>query len=745
MKIILLFFIGVLTAVQLRAQENIPIGTWRTHFSYYDTRHLADAGSRIYASAESGLYFFDKTDNSLTKLSKLNGLQEENISTLYYDPDSDQLLIGYHSGNLDVIRDHQIINLDLTATSQVSGSKRLNHITTFGGFAFLATDFGVLKFDLERMEVRETYRQLGRGAEPLLVKQTAVFHDSLFLATAEGVIAASLTENVNLLDYHNWRRYSAGIPDEQVAIIAALDDKLVAGINNDQLYIYNGEWAPTGILAGETFRSATPAGENVLLAHNNVLTEMSSALEIAAVQDILITEVNEAMRDANGKLWVADGNNGLLSNFQGAFQSYTPAGPYSNMIFRLSGNGSSIYALPGGYTLGMTPLRSDAGFYQYSKGEWSSYNVTNTGIPEFKDITDAEYRFGSLFLASAGYGLLQITENGEQIIIDETTSPLENLSSTTRNVMIPAIASGEGGLWVLNYGADHSLHFIANNASWSSFNFNFSEAKYPLDILTVGDQVWMIIDPARGGGIVVFDPVTGSSRYLTAASDNGGLPHEDVYALALDREGLIWVGTDEGIAVFPNPYGVVKGSVNATKPIYENRWLLSDEKVTAIKIDGGNRKWIGTTNGVWLFNDAADQQIINFTTENSPLPENHILDIEINDVTGEVFFATGSGIVSYRGTATASEPKHGKVKIFPNPVSMDFQGTVGISGLATDAIVKITDISGKLVWQQQANGGTATWGVADYRGNRAATGIYLVFSATPDGEDAFVGKIAVIN
>jgi ligand-binding sensor domain-containing protein len=172
---------------------------------------------------------------------------------------------------------------------------------------------------------------------------------------------------------------------------------------------------------------------------------------------------------------------------------------------------------------------------------------------------------------------------------------------------------------------------------------------------------------------------------------------------------------------------------------------LRDDKVTAIAVDGGNRKWMGTERGVWLFNATGEEMIYNFTMDNSPLLSNVIKDIAINHKTGEVFFATDKGIVSYRADATESNSIFQSVKIFPNPVTNSFNGSVGINGLATNATVKITDISGKLIWQTQANGGTATWNVRDYTGRRAATGVYLVFAATSDGVESVVGKIAVVE
>lgn len=178
---------------------------------------------------------------------------------------------------------------------------------------------------------------------------------------------------------------------------------------------------------------------------------------------------------------------------------------------------------------------------------------------------------------------------------------------------------------------------------------------------------------------------------------------------------------------------------------FGNSYLLRDEKVTAIEIDGGNRKWIGTENGVWLFNPFGEEQIYNFNEQNSPLLSKKIIDLEINSQTGELFLMTDAGIASFRSDATEGEAAFSKVKIFPNPVTNQFNGQVGISGLVTDAIVKITDVSGKLIWQTKANGGSASWNVRDYNGSRAATGMYLVFCIAQDGTESMVGKIAVVN
>src|SRR5690606_23777050 len=198
-------------------------------------------------------------------------------------------------------------------------------------------------------------------------------------------------------------------------------------------------------------------------------------------------------------------------------------------------------------------------------------------------------------------------------------------------------------------------------------------------------------------------------------------------------------------AYFANPAAVFGTDVNAVRPDFENRFRLNGAKVTCIAGDGGNVKWVGTERGVWLIGPASDEGIYNFTRQNSPSPDGNIRSIASDGQSGEVFLATDRGMVSFRSDATVSEGNFSSVKIFPNPVTSEFSGLVGISGLAQDAVVKITDISGRLVWQTYAAGGTASWNVRHYNGQRATTGVYLVFSASADGSQEYVGKIAVVE
>jgi hypothetical protein len=177
-------------------------------------------------------------------------------------------------------------------------------------------------------------------------------------------------------------------------------------------------------------------------------------------------------------------------------------------------------------------------------------------------------------------------------------------------------------------------------------------------------------------------------------------------------------------------------------------YLLSGVNINFIAIDGGGRKWFGT-NGAGAFLVSADNmtQLQYFTADNSKLLSNTVMSIALNQQTGEVFFLTDKGLCSYisDATTTATEMTKDNVYAYPNPVTPDYTGLITVVGLTLNADVKILSSNGKLMAEGRSNGGTFTWNGCDRDGNRVASGVYMVVTATDDGKKGTVCKIAVIR
>jgi hypothetical protein len=715
------------------AQTEIPLGQWRMHLSCNSIKHVTFSTDKIYGACESGIMIFDKTDNSLSTYTKLTGLSGTGITAIHFDPSTQYLIIAYEDGNLDFIKDNVSTNFDRLKNSVlITGSKKINHISARNGFAYLSADFGLVVFDLGKLELKETWRDIGAAGGMPVVRASSFSGDSIFLATDEGLQAGNI--NTNLLDFNSWKRFDSGVFTNQVVSVVFFDSRIYTAINGVGILHYeNGNWTQEPYLAGLSYNFLSASAHHMFVGQNSNLWSIDENNAISSIVTAQMNLPQSVIEDSQEKIWIGDSKNGLLSNASGVFTSFIVNGPNTNAHFRLQYHDHAIFSVTGGFSSGGTRLGNSGIINVFHDGLWTTEPAL------VGDITDIEFFNDKRYVSSFGDGVEENDGDGNKTVLNETNSPLQKVTAPD-GVFVTAMEWSADGLWLSNYRATQPLRFLNKEAAWESFSPVNTLARYATDIKTdFAGNLWLAVNPSIGGGLIVFNKDDNFENYFTESPTGGNLPNRNILSMVLDRDGYLWLGTESGVAYF------FDRDEDVVKPIFENRFLLRDDRITAIEVDGGNRKWIGTENGVWLFNSTGEALIFNFTEENSPLLSNRIRDIEINPITGEVFFATDRGIVSYRGDATSSTTEFLPIKIFPNPVAGDFSGMVSISGLATDAYVKITDVSGKLVWQTQANGGTATWNVRNFNNTRASTGVYLVFAASLDGSERAVGKIVVID
>ena len=749
----LIVFLAFFWFQSANGQVDIPVGDWRTHFSYFSGTDLVVYEQEVFVAAGNGFYSLDKSELSTQLLSKIDGFSDVKITALGKDPISQKMIIGYENGNIDVLDGNEIINIDVIKNAALNNSKEYNQIYVKNGFAYLSAGFGVVILDISKDAVKETLSNIGNGGSEIKVNSTIIHEDSIFIATENGIQGANL--NSNLLDFNNWKTFgiTEGLPEVAIKAVSVLDGQLIAGVNEEGIYQYTSSfWTLSDFTTTADFESISENSQGLLICLGDQLFNMNLGFTFEEIQSDKIKAPQRAFYSEDDEIWLTDAISGLIRIQAGQSENFIPSGPFSPIASNLTYENSRIFSFQKSIDQFGNPLRNDSGFDLFSDGTWSNYNNQDFDnvrpIAAVQDLNEVVYDpSGSYYFSSFGYGLMIWDGENNFEIFDENSpgSTLVNADPPERNTFISGVDRSSSGIWVTNYDVSQPLHFRDQDGVWTGYTASLSQTDFPLQLLSVFNAIWMRIDPSKGGGLVAFNYETNQEIFLTDSPGFGDLPSKTVNDIALDEDGQVWVGTDLGIVFFPNPFLVFDGELDASVPIFENRPLLRDERITAIEIDGGNRIWVGTDRGVWLFGEGTDELVYNFTEDNSPLISNQILDIAIHDKTGEVFFATSAGIQSFRGTATKGAGVHQNVKIFPNPVRHNFDGLVGLTGLVNNAIVKITDVSGKLVQEVRANGGTATWNVSDFSGARVSTGVYLIFSASSDGEQTFVGKIAVLE
>ena len=747
------------------------IGEWSDHISYSKSRFLTIGGARVFVSNSEAIFYYNRSDNSVSRLTRVQGLTERGISSIEWNHDQKVLVIGYDNGNIDLWSNGSIYNMPDLLNSSVLGNKEINEIVCKEKFAYLCTGVGILEIDLVRREVSSTYNIVVPG-ESLILNDIAFQGDSIYVAADDGLYSASASAT-NLGNFSLWNKIE--LPDGRYLDIESHPDGLYTILRTeeaDSLGFRDPDLGWQFVLSSPDARGIFHVGDAMLFLESYGVRIFESGIQSGEFAPNAIEERNffDLGMTADSTFWITDDREGLIEfTSEGEVLGISlPEGPRSARVFELAFNEGNLWMVtgrvnrPGNWN---SQFVQD-GFAILSEGEWRSFDWSNSPglrndtIFDLVDVaidpTNREHAY-----LSSWYGGLVEYSNGEVIeVFDYNNSALQERPEVPGTCHVSDSEFDENGnLWILNGYVAEPLVVYTAGGEWRSFNYNgqlSASSRILTDlIITQQNHKWAAYN---GNGIMVYshgesilNDTDDDAIRLSTQTGRGGMHTNEVLCIEEDLDGEIWVGTTEGITVFFTPGDVFSSNPSdAQRIIIEEgssfRYLLEAEAVSSIAVDGANRKWIGTYgSGAFLLAEDGQEQILHFTTSNSPLPSNSVEDIEIDAETGEVFIGTSNGIVSYRGDATAGEQQNTCANVYPNPVRENYDGPIAIEGLVRNAVVKITDVRGNLVKELTSNGGQAIWDGTNVDGQRVNTGVYFALASSSLAETTCISKILVVK
>lgn len=753
----------------------VKVGEWVDHLNYNNAKSVVKAGSTVYCSNGSGLVKYNLDDNSIEKLTKINGLSDVGVKLLRYNAVNNMVVVIYDNSNIDLIKDGTVTNFPDIERKAFTGNKTINEIYFDNAIGYIACAFGIIKLDLNKVEVKDTYF-FGNTGSYMNVNQVISNDTSLIAATDSGIYVCR--NNKLPTNFVNWHKVKT-LPKGVYNAIVKYNSKIVTnclGTASDTLFQFDGtSWSyfSQKPLPYKIKRLYDYSKNNRMMTLDDFGLRLlepgnDNVASVYSYSQNLYANVSDGFYEdhepAYKLFFVADKNLGLIKSYGNYPEPNTRIdvnGPNTNLANDLDVLEGSLFVAPTFLGDEWNNQYNGPLLNNYKDNAWSAISspLTDTIIDINCVAIDKKDKTHVAF-GSWGKGVIETKKNVPVKVYNSSNSPLGIAFGSNHDTRIGGVAyDGNSNLWVVSSLNNHFLSVLKKNGTWINFDFslffstNPNAAKVMID---KNNQVW--IQLARGTGLMVFkpgdnfaQPNLNNTKIFTTAKGSGALPSTDIYSMAEDLDGHVWIGTAKGVAIFYNPETIFTGSNWDSQQILIEQdgnvqILLEKDFITAIAIDGANRKWIGTeSSGVYCLSADGQTEIHHFTAEESQLYSNPIRDIAIDGTTGDVFIASEKGIQSFRTSVVNGFDTYTNVHAFPNPIRPGYGSNVYITGLVNETILKVTDVAGSVVWETKSQGGQVEWNLKTTNGTRVSSGVYMIYCSTADGEKKSVTKLLVIN
>ena len=752
------------------------VGDWMYHPSFVgdEVKAVVEGHQWVYYLSDNDLFRLDKSTGENESLSKVNELSDMNIANIYYNSDKDYVVVVYKNSNIDVIlSDGTVVNMPEINDAMLSSSRTINDVTFAPGLMYLATDFGYVIIDDSKMIVKDSH-QYGES-----LKSVAQVGNLLLLSTAKKLYYAEAGKYYDELSSFKESNLSGNCR--------------FWPINENAFYC----------IADTTFRVTITIDDNDNVTFNSQPVVDKPAIDVQRTLDGLLINVPDqgkcykankdgfdlkvvsdngelcsANPEGDGELW-AVGKQGLHQQVSQNY--YMPnALSFATPFWVTYNQGQDKLFVSNTAANGVLDIASPTAVNTYDGMKWA--DVTPEGVPTNGNPLDGSFWLEFLpdapntyFLGTFRYGLLKVVNNEIVQIYNTTNSPLMKV----QGAMYPVTSvDRNGNVWVLQpfENKEHPVMILpaakakleqtdindwvlptinsiyTGATAWRSRFISTRNSKYDIKLFADGEfEGPLVIWNSNGETTTQYKPEV-FKKFID--QDGLSVSWTHIKCLTEDPNGMVWMGTSEGICMFNPAQAFSESGFSVVRPKvprndgtgYADR-LMDGIQVNDVAVDGANRKWIGTaTSGLFLVNPDGSQIIKSFNTTNSPLGSNTVYKVCCNPTSNSVYVTTPEGFYEYFSDSSPAEPTYENIYAFPNPVRPEYRGNVTIKGLMDNSLVKIADSSGNVLAQMKSTGGMVTWDCCDQYGNEVKSGVYLVFCSQANGSgNAVVTKIAVIR
>ncbi len=745
-------------------------GDWRVYAAYHKATDVALFNHIVYVVSNDGLYSYDPEYANVETYDKSTILSDEGIIDIIVCEATNQLVIVYANGNVDLLdANGNIYNMPELKEKSLS-DKSINDTYVDADNIYISTGSGIVILDTRR-KVFAGYYNFGHSVNSL-----AIDDGYIVALTSDGVYKGALTDN--LLDANSWSQVSTRVLNKLISFGGRY---YALSPSNRVVQVTNNETFAITTFDNVTIDGYSVCDDNLFFFSSSVIHKFEQSGNHSTLNNDL--GIFAAINSGND-YWLACGANGLIgarftdNTFSTVVSSIIPTSPIRNYFYRMRHYGSRLLSVGG--ALETSSIRREFTAQMYENGMWSYFNEDSlrdyigsnnfyNALDIIQDPNDPDHQFVSavtgLYEFRHQHMVKHYTYNNSVL-----TSILPNDTRPGYFVRVAGLAfDDQSNLWMLNSGCDSIIKILRTDGTWLSY-YCPEIANNPIcDQIMFDERGWAwIVSRASGSnnaaGLFILDTNgtlnqrsddTQKVYHSMVNQDGTSYLFDRVNCVVTDLDGSVWIGTNVGpfmtynpSAIFGNDFTITQCKVPRNDGTGYADYLLGEVEVRCIAVDGGNRKWMGTQgSGVYLVNSDGSEILEHFTSNNSPLLSDYIYSISIDGNTGEVFFGTSAGLVSYMGNATDPEESFNKdlVKVYPNPVRPNYMGKIIIRGLMSNSVVKIVNAAGRLVNEGVSVGGEYTWDGRTNNGSRVASGVYYILATDEEGDKGVASKFLVVK
>lgn len=716
---------------------------WKNYADMKNVKDVLVTDNGIWAATTGGAFFYNFSDSSYKTFSRSEGINGIDLTAVARDING-KIWFGSSSGIVDVydpVKENYHSIMDIQKFE--STNKSINDFLVSGDTIFVATDFGISLINADNYFFYDTYFKFGSFTSKIKVN-CLLKTDLIYLATNSG-IAIQKTGASNLSAPESWNVYTnqQGLPNDTISSLVFYNSSLLAGTDNG-IYKFDGtNWS--------SFLNLSNVKIIDLYSANGLLYVLSRS-RLYQFDGTVLSELS-VLPNIPAKLGYSNQENLLIATSKGILASgktIYPNGPeanqYPQMTFDRDGN---LWSSSGKDASGV-------GIYKFDGESWETYDISH--YPEM--YTNGYYSIfcasdNSIYSGNWGQGFIKIKNNSIQRFHAGNT-PMIGIPSAPGFIVISGIAEDSGNnIWTLNLrAADRkALYALTPDSLWFSFQnlFESYQAFTELKNLVIDQSgtKWYCLTNEGNLGLYYYNEKSTLNNtnddvygYLGTTK---GLASNDIFSLAVDRRGDLWIGSNAGVNIITN----VSAILNSSNPQFNitRSFPVRSEVINAIAVDPLNQKWLGTNEGLFLLSSDGTQLLASVNTKNSPLLSDVIESLAFDESTGRLYVGTEKGLTSFKTPSIVPVENFNGLFIYPNPLIInDDTKLVTIDGLIKDTEIKIFSVSGKLIREFSSPGGrVAFWDGRDDFGNYVNSGVYIVVAYDQEGNSVETGKIAVLR